>query len=84
MGLAPTPTISQAFNQREIPNPPSSAAIDRHTLTWLSTPLTLPPGPPQLTRSQRVFALATRINPRSLILKDASEFYLFMKMRAEM
>jgi hypothetical protein len=84
MGLSPAPTISQAFNQREIPNPPLSVPIDSHTLARLSTPLTLPPGPPQLTRSQRVFALTTRIDPRSLILKDASEFYLFMEMRAEM
>ena len=36
-----------------------------------------------LTRSQRLFSLATNIDPRSLTIQENVEFYLFMDMRAE-
>ena len=36
-----------------------------------------------LTRSQRLFSLATNIDPRSLLIQGDSEFFLFMDMRAE-
>ncbi|KAG1764260.1 hypothetical protein EV702DRAFT_1014433 [Suillus placidus] len=35
------------------------------------------------TRSQRLFSIATGINPRSLTIQHSDEFYLFMNMRAE-
>jgi hypothetical protein len=35
------------------------------------------------TRSQRLFSIATGIDPRSLTFKNSDEFYLFMNMRAE-
>jgi hypothetical protein len=34
-----------------------------------------------LTRSQRLFAIATNIDPRSLSIKGGDEFFLFMEMR---
>ncbi|KAG1776098.1 hypothetical protein EV702DRAFT_1269133 [Suillus placidus] len=35
------------------------------------------------TRSQRLFSIATGINPHSLTIQHSDEFYLFMNMRAE-
>ncbi|KAG2085011.1 uncharacterized protein F5147DRAFT_782255 [Suillus discolor] len=35
------------------------------------------------TRSQRLFSIATGIDPRSLTFQNSDEFYLFMNMRAE-
>ncbi|KAG2101368.1 uncharacterized protein F5147DRAFT_548300, partial [Suillus discolor] len=32
---------------------------------------------------QRLFSIATGIDPRSLAMQDSDEFYLFMDMRAE-
>jgi len=45
----------------------------------------LPVGPElkKLTRSQRLFSLATRTDVRSLEISGGAEFYLFMEMRAE-
>ena len=45
----------------------------------------LPVGPEfkKLTRSQRLFSLATRTDVRSLEISGDCEFYLFMAMRAE-
>jgi hypothetical protein len=37
-----------------------------------------------LTRSQRLFSLATNIDPRSLLIREHDEFCLFMDMRAEL
>jgi hypothetical protein len=53
-------------------------------LANLTAPLRLPSGPPKLTRSQRLFSLATEIDIRSLSLKADGEFYLFMDMRSEL
>ena len=36
-----------------------------------------------LTKSQRLFSVATRIDVRSLTITGEAEFYLFMEMRAE-
>ncbi|KAG0694993.1 hypothetical protein DFH29DRAFT_880333 [Suillus ampliporus] len=35
------------------------------------------------TRSQRLFSIATGVDPRSLTFQNSDEFYLFMDMRAE-
>jgi hypothetical protein len=51
------------------------------SLTKLASPLQLPDS--QLTRSQRLFSIATQTDVRSLAIKDDAEFYLFMDMRAE-
>lgn len=34
-----------------------------------------------LTRSQRLFSLATNIDARALVITESKEFYLFMDMR---
>jgi hypothetical protein len=51
-------------------------------LANLSTPLTLPDGE-GLTRSERLFTIATHTDVRSMALKADDEFFLFMDMRAE-
>lgn len=62
---------------------PTSTAPTNNLLATLSAPLQLPTEPPHLTRSQRIFSIATQTDIRSLTLKD-EEFRLFMDMRAEM
>ncbi|KAF9523224.1 hypothetical protein CPB83DRAFT_871718 [Crepidotus variabilis] len=39
---------------------------------------------PSLTRSQLLFSITTQMNPRSLLIKDNLEFFLFMDMRDEL
>ncbi|CAL1700308.1 unnamed protein product [Somion occarium] len=45
--------------------------------------LPLPDDMSGLTRSQRLFSIATNIHIDSLTIKDANEFFLFMEMRRE-
>jgi hypothetical protein len=48
----------------------------------LCAPLKLP-DPSQLTRSQRLFSIATDTDVRTLVIKEPHEFFLFMNIRAE-
>jgi hypothetical protein len=59
-----------------------SAALSQRKAVLNSSPLSLPPSS-KLTRSQLLFSVATRIDPRSLSISTSDEFFLFMDMRAE-
>jgi len=59
--------------------PPADTAP---SLAALSVPLQLPDAQ-KLTRSERLFSMATQIDVRALSIKDSEEFFLFMEMRAE-
>jgi hypothetical protein len=70
-----------------VPPAPTKVAVSAHnntdeSLAKLSSPLKLPDSS-QLTRSQRLFSIATQTDIRSLTIKGDVEFYLFMDMRAE-
>ncbi|KAJ7037697.1 hypothetical protein C8F04DRAFT_1328715 [Mycena alexandri] len=74
----------------------SSSASDINTpstpeptmaLTALNAPLREPtpqPAEAKLTRSQRLFAESTGIDPRALKIDSGAEFFLFMEMRKEL
>lgn len=63
---------------KSVPPGPPSAAITQVMPGVL--PRSQPPGP---TRSQRLFALTTGIDARSLQIQGDTEFFLFMEMRVE-
>jgi len=58
----------------------NSSPVD--PLKKLSSLLKLPDSQ-KLTRSERLFSLATKTDVRSMSIRDDGEFYLFMDMRAE-
>lgn len=66
-------------DNRSYVQPPESTDL---LLAKLSTPLSLPDGD-RLTRSERLFSIATHTDVRSMALKGDDEFFLFMDMRAE-
>jgi hypothetical protein len=82
--------LNQFFNAHSQTMPVPSTAISsfdsgvqpHQALIHLSTPLKLTDSS-KLTRSQCLFAVATRTDPRSMAIKEDYEFFLFMDMRAE-
>lgn len=64
---------------------PASEVRRTHIVAALSEPLPLPAGPglQGLTRSQRLFALVTGVNPLSLTVGRGEEFFLFMRLREQ-
>ncbi|KAF8423457.1 hypothetical protein L210DRAFT_3570273 [Boletus edulis BED1] len=63
------------FPSASTPRPQASASAESHMLPRCRVD--------GLTRSQRLFSLATNIDARALVLSESGEFYLFMDMRAE-
>lgn len=61
----------------------SHRAASSHAAAVLTQQLPLPPGlnVQGLTQSERIFAVATGVDPRSLRINQGEEFFLFMSMR---
>lgn len=68
---------SESFRERPQASPHAK------DISALSVRLPLPNDQAKLTRSQRLFLVATTIHPQSLTIGEGNEFFIFMELRQE-
>jgi hypothetical protein len=80
---APLQKASTSTSPSEVHATPPTTPVDASPTSADVFSRPVDPKFEKLTRSERLFSLATRTNPRSLDISSNVEFYLFMEMRAE-
>ena len=79
LSLPSPPTLIPQQPATSSQPPPDSKAVKR--IEQLSTRLPLPKHLEQLTRSGALFARLTRVDPRSLSIREDAEHFLFVELR---